>query len=92
MAQRKRRHHSSGAAAGLTGPATGSTLHSVRTVDTHPPVAHDGSSSLTVESSRQCCPLGDVGAQRSDQPSSASDLSPLRWLQVEQQATQFSHE
>ncbi|HEY6818847.1 MAG TPA: HNH endonuclease, partial [Mycobacterium sp.] len=44
MAQRKRRHHSSGAAAGLTGPATGSTLHSVQNVDTHPPVSHDGGS------------------------------------------------
>ena len=41
MAQRKKRrsHHSSGAAAGLTGPATGSTLHSVHSVETHPPVA-----------------------------------------------------
>ena len=39
MAQRTKRrsHHSSGAAAGLTGPAIGSTLHSVHTVDTHQP-------------------------------------------------------
>src|ERR1700742_4798860 len=44
MAQRKRRHHSSGAAAGPPGPATGSPLHSVQTLDTPPPVAHDGGS------------------------------------------------
>ena len=43
MAQRKRRrsHHSSGAAAGLTGPATGACLHSVHSVENHPPVSHD---------------------------------------------------
>ena len=34
---KRRSHHSSGAAAGLTGPATGSSLHSVQSVDSHPP-------------------------------------------------------
>ena len=45
MAQRKgRRHRSSGAAAGLTGPTTGACLHSVSSVssvDSHSHVAHD---------------------------------------------------
>src|SRR5262245_20143679 len=46
MAQRKKRrsHRSSGAAAGLAGPATGSCLHSVPTVPdagAHSPVLHD---------------------------------------------------
>ncbi|MGH3596808.1 MAG: HNH endonuclease, partial [Mycobacterium sp.] len=46
MAQRKNRrsHRSSGAAAGLTGPATGSCLHSVHGVDAHSPVSHDSGS------------------------------------------------
>ena len=45
MAQRTKRrsHHSSGAAAGLTGPATGSTLHSVQSVDTPRPLTADRS-------------------------------------------------
>ena len=46
MAQRKKRrsHHSSGAAAGLTGPVNGACLHSVHSVhsvENHPPVSHD---------------------------------------------------
>ena len=43
MAQGKKRrsHRSSGAAAGLTGPPTVSSLHSV---DTHPPTRHDSAS------------------------------------------------
>ena len=45
--------------------------------------AHEGSSSLTVDSSRQCWPFGDVGANRSDQPSSVSNLSPY--------ALEFTH-
>src|ERR1700758_5137242 len=51
MAQRKgRRHRSSGAAAGLTGPATSACLHSVPSgpsvprLDSHPPVSHDSGS------------------------------------------------
>ncbi|HZU48027.1 MAG TPA: HNH endonuclease, partial [Mycobacterium sp.] len=43
MAQRKKRRHRS-SAAGLTEPATGSCLHSV---DTRPPVPHDGASIWT---------------------------------------------
>ena len=39
--KRRRSHRSSGAAAGLTGPPTASSLHSV---DTHPPTRHDGAS------------------------------------------------
>ena len=43
MAQgnRRRSHRSSGAAAGLTGPATASCLHSV---ETHPPTRHESAS------------------------------------------------
>ena len=43
MAQGKRRrsHRISGAAAGLTGPATAPSLHSV---DTHPPSRHESAS------------------------------------------------
>ena len=37
----RRSHRSSGAAAGLTGPATASSLHSV---DTHPPTRHESAS------------------------------------------------
>ena len=52
MAQGKRRrgHRSSGAAAGLTGPASASSLHSVNShrpspgADTHPPTRHDSAS------------------------------------------------
>src|SRR6476469_6385649 len=51
---------------------------------------HAGSSSLTVDSNRQCWPFGGIGDIRKVHPSSASSLSALRWLQVEQHATQFS--
>ncbi|HWT48714.1 MAG TPA: HNH endonuclease, partial [Mycobacterium sp.] len=39
--KRRRSHRSSGAAAGLTGPPTASSLHSV---DTHPPTRHETAS------------------------------------------------
>ena len=39
--KRRRSHRSSGAAAGLTGPPTASSLHSV---DTHPPTRHESAS------------------------------------------------